>query len=180
MNRTTFFIALSALLTFSIAITSCKNEPKKPQEPEQPKKEVIETNGKVLEWLPADVVKYIWDYKENPKEIVYKGDKVCVIDFNATWCAPCRSLKPHLDKMAEKYNGKAYIIGLDVDKKDKTGSNLSIFERAVDIFRKTNPSFKGGIPALVLISADGKKTKSVVGFSKANVDLIDKFISENM
>ncbi|MDO4691794.1 MAG: thioredoxin family protein [Porphyromonadaceae bacterium] len=154
-----------------------KEEPKK-EEP-SPKKMTIKTDGKVLHFLPADIEKYIWDYKKHKSEFVYKADKVCVIDFNATWCAPCRALKPHLDLLAKKYDGQAYFIGVDIDQSDSMGSNKEVFKRCLEIFYPTNKQFGGSIPAMILVSADGKKIKTLVGFSRKVLDELNAFVEEH-
>lgn len=40
--------------------------------------------------------------------------KVYVVEFWATWCAPCRKGIPHLTDLARKYAGEVTIIGIDV------------------------------------------------------------------
>lgn len=53
---------------------------------------------------------------EGNKEIfeneVINGEGKVLVDFNATWCGPCRMLKPVLDQIAN--DGKK-IIAIDVD-----------------------------------------------------------------
>lgn len=39
-----------------------------------------------------------------------------VIDFNATWCGPCRQFAPIFDSVAEKYHGQALFVSIDTDK----------------------------------------------------------------
>ncbi len=47
-------------------------------------------------------------------------DKPVVIDFWATWCAPCHLLRPLLEELAAQYAGQVKFIGVDV------GSNQGI------------------------------------------------------
>ena len=47
-------------------------------------------------------------------------DKPVVIDFWATWCAPCHLLRPLLEELAAQYAGQVKFIGVEV------GSNQGI------------------------------------------------------
>jgi len=44
----------------------------------------------------------------------FKDGKVHVVEFWATWCAPCRMSFSHLSEIAEKYSGKVDVSGIDV------------------------------------------------------------------
>lgn len=44
----------------------------------------------------------------------YAG-KVTVIDFWATWCAPCHDSFPAYERISQKYAGKASVVGISVD-----------------------------------------------------------------
>ena len=40
---------------------------------------------------------------------------VSVVDFNATWCGPCRMLAPVLEDLSEKYADRVSFFSVDVD-----------------------------------------------------------------
>src|SRR5678810_949769 len=46
---------------------------------------------------------------------IEKHDGLAVVDFWATWCAPCRIIAPVLDQLAVEYQGKVKVTKLDVD-----------------------------------------------------------------
>lgn len=57
---------------------------------------------------------------------VLKSNKLVVVDFWATWCGPCRMAAPIVKSMADKYNGKAVIGKLDVDKNQEISNRYKV------------------------------------------------------
>lgn len=46
--------------------------------------------------------------------------KVVLIDFWASWCAPCRAANPYIQKLYSKYKDKGFeVIGVSLDTKQK-------------------------------------------------------------
>ena len=68
----------------------------------------------------------IIDYKSGETEWKYKGDKPCIIDFYATWCAPCRMIAPSLKELAEEYKDSIYVYKVDVDKQKELAMAMGI------------------------------------------------------
>jgi thiol-disulfide isomerase/thioredoxin len=51
--------------------------------------------------------------KGTPVDGLEKG-RLYVVEFWATWCAPCRSAMPHLSALARKYRDKLSVLSIDV------------------------------------------------------------------
>ncbi len=98
--------------------------------------------------------------------------KVVMLDFWATWCAPCRESIPHLVKLYKNYHENGFeLIGMDLDKGDI--ETVRKFVKSMDIpypivvapedvsrnYRVT------GIPATILIDKEGNIRERIAGFS---------------
>lgn len=90
---------------------------------------------------------------DNFKEEVLDSKTKVLVDFNATWCGPCRMLGPILDKYAEDHDN-VKIVSIDVDDNNELAREYNVFS----------------IPCLVVIK-DGKEINRSVGLiSKAEID----------
>jgi len=49
-----------------------------------------------------------------------------LVDFWATWCAPCRMLAPVIETIAEQYQGRVKVFKLNIDDNPVTPGNYSI------------------------------------------------------
>jgi thioredoxin 1 len=46
---------------------------------------------------------------------ILSANAVCVIDFSATWCGPCKKIAPIIEELAKDYDGRAFLGKVDVD-----------------------------------------------------------------
>ena len=84
--------------------------------------------------------------KENFEKTVLKGKGKVLVDFNASWCGPCRMLSPILEEVASE-NDNVQIVSVDVDGEDLIAEEYMV----------------SSIPCLVLFE-NGKEVKRSVGF----------------
>ncbi len=57
----------------------------------------------------------VWNPNES-KKFKYQGTQPIVIDFNATWCKPCKRIAPILEELNAEYAGKVTFYSIDIDK----------------------------------------------------------------
>ena len=78
--------------------------------------------------------------------LVLKSDKPVLVDFWATWCAPCRQIAPILEEIAADHSDKITIAKLDADHNPVTPAQYRVIS----------------IPTLNLY-VNGEVVKSIVG-----------------
>src|SRR6185436_14850947 len=49
-----------------------------------------------------------------------------LVDFWASWCAPCRTLMPVLDRIAQDYAGRLLLAKLNVDEEQEVAAHFGI------------------------------------------------------
>ena len=68
-----------------------------------------------------------------------------LVDFWATWCGPCKTLGPMLEKLAGEYNGAFELAKVDVDKEQQVAAAFQI--RSVPtVFLIKNGEIVDGFP----------------------------------
>ncbi len=82
-----------------------------------------------------------------------------LVDFNATWCGPCRMLHPVLDELEKEY-ADVKFVGIDCDDESDVAEAYNV----------TN------IPCVILMK-DGKEVARSVGFRPKNS--MAQFIEDN-
>jgi thioredoxin 1 len=87
---------------------------------------------------------------------VLKAATPTLVDFWATWCAPCRMIAPVLEEIAAENEGRLTIAKLDVDSNPGVAASYGI----------------QSIPTLILFK-DGKPVERLVGFMNKK-KLMDK------
>jgi thioredoxin 1 len=60
------------------------------------------------------------------KSEVLESSIPVLVDFWATWCAPCRAIAPALEELASQYKGKAKVAKVDIDVDQQVAQQFGI------------------------------------------------------
>lgn len=133
----------------------------------------LPVSGQKVEYIKtADLVKILKN----------KEDKLSVINFWASWCAPCVKELPHFEKVSKEYDRNEvtfFLISLDFPseiegklipflKKNKITHNVAVmtdtdYNLWID---KVDPGWQGNIPATLIIN----NTKKIRSFHPVELD----------
>ena len=114
---------------------------------------IIYTKIKLINYkfIKMSVIEFDENEKKLEKLIEEHKDKPTFVDFNATWCGPCRVLKPKLEQVCK--DNDFILISVDVDNNSET----------------TEKYQASGIP-FVLLFIEGKKVFEFVGAKQEKLD----------
>ena len=103
----------------------------------------------------------------------YRG-KPILIDFMATWCAPCKLQVKVLRSLWPTYKGKVIFLSISVDERDTLG-RLRSYGEANNITWIMGSSVEAGlkykisaIPTLIIVDSDGKIVFKNIGLVTEN------------
>ena len=127
------------------------------------------------------------DYNLQDVDLTSKKGNIMILNFWATWCAPCKREMPSLEKLAVSFPEiKIYAINMEPPNKLRVRdffreigvvSLNSYFDPKLELVK----SFKmRGLPTSILIDKNGDEFGRVVGEidfqSKEFIDLLKKYI----
>jgi thioredoxin 1 len=88
---------------------------------------------------------------DNYADLVEQSAVPVVLDFGATWCAPCKKLEPMLDELAGQYAGKLRILTADVAEAPGTARKFGVMSVPTVVF------LKGGAPVHRFVGLESKE-----------------------
>lgn len=154
------------LLCLSLFISSCKKQDK------PAKNEITENNTvEVVETIEENIPTY--DYAGLKPLLNQQDDKVYVVNFWATWCAPCVKELPYFEKINQDYkdqNVEVILVSLDFPKKKKTKllpfvAKKNLQSKVVHLddvneqfwIADINEAWSGALPATLIYNKDKRK-----------------------
>ncbi|XP_061487840.1 thioredoxin-like [Rhineura floridana] len=103
----------------------------------------------------AKMVKTVASLTEFQTQLMSAGEQLIVIDFSATWCGPCKMIKPFFHSLSEKYPDVVFVE-IDVDDAQDVAAHCDV---------KCMPTFQFY-----------KNNKKVHEFSGANKEKLEETI----
>ncbi|MEY4988295.1 MAG: Hydroxyacylglutathione hydrolase [Bacteroidota bacterium] len=84
---------------------------------------IVNLSGGMLAWQSANLPTSTSEGVSAPAagmtladfDKLLQGKKLVIVDYNATWCGPCKQLSPVLEAWIKAQNGQVELIKIDVD-----------------------------------------------------------------
>ena len=89
---------------------------------------------------------------ENFRVEVFESALPVLVDFTATWCAPCKEVDPIVDELAGEMAGKARVVKLDIDESPEIYQQLRV----------------NGVPTVIFFN-EGREEDRITGPQKREI-----------
>lgn len=98
----------------------------------------------------------------------YDGEKFndanpTVIDFNATWCAPCKMIAPIFEDLEKDYSDDINFLSIDIDEDGEMAEKYNI----------------SVVPTFVFLNSDGEEIDRITGADSEGLKNKVKSLVEN-
>ncbi|WP_431136437.1 TlpA family protein disulfide reductase [Psychroserpens mesophilus] len=148
------------LVTILMLLFSCKNATEKEQ--------IAEINQEI----DTEISLEVYDFNGLQQFLNTNDDKTYVVNFWATWCAPCIKELPYFEKLTKNYskNVEVILVSLDFPSKYDTKlkpyiANNNLKSKVVALndvdsntwIPKVDESWTGAIPATVIFNKNKRK-----------------------
>lgn len=94
-------------------------------------------------------------------ENILNSKEICVCDFSASWCGPCRMMAPILEDISDKYKRKYYFYQIDIDSAEELAEKFSV-----------------EVVPTIIIFKNGKEIGRTTGFQE--MDEFEKFMLDTI
>jgi thiol-disulfide isomerase/thioredoxin len=173
--RSSFFSLVISVFCLSLFFSSaCQTQTQKSNE------ETLAANIETVSTVP----KVTQIDAQGLKNLLKSNGKPLLINFWATWCAPCREEFPELVKIGTDYKGKVDLITVSLDELSEINGGVPKFlaqmksespayllktpddEVAIELVSK---NWQGALPFTILFNVQGETIYSVQGKFKTDV-----------
>ena len=142
--------------------------------------EVVPLNNLVINEIPKPISPVIFkDYSGNELNLKNYHGKLIIVNFWATWCAPCKKEMPSLDRLYQNNNFQNLeIFAINVEETNiQKAKNffVDLDIKKLEIFFDFNLNFVKefklrGVPTSIIINKKGEEVARIIG----EVDFLNK------
>ena len=179
MNPVLRLLAIVATLGLAVAFIFDLHERSKPKPLFRLDTPHSSASADVVPPSPDDALNFSARALNGPKINLsqYRGHPV-IVDFWATWCAPCRRQIPELNELYKRYNKSRGLVVIGVSCDLLQGEGLAAVEPFVEEFQIAYPIALAdeqlvaamgvqAIPTTLFVGADGKLVSRIVGAGRS-------------
>ena len=69
---------------------------------------------------------------------ILENNNLVIVEFSATWCMPCKAMKPIIESVTNQFDGKAKVLSIDVEEEPDLATKYKIRNIPTILY------FKGG------------------------------------
>ena len=135
----------------------------------------------ILQGLSDTVESFVVEVDENnfTEEVIQKSSTVPVlVDFWATWCGPCKTLTPMLEKLASKHNGAFVLAKVNVDENQRLAMQFQVRSVPAVFMIKDGAVVDGFLGAQPEKVIEQFLAKHISGTEQEIEDPIDRMIAQ--
>jgi len=99
--------------------------------------------------------------KENFEQEVLQSSEPVMVDFWATWCAPCKMIAPIVEEASQSYKGKCKVGKLNIDEAMEIATKFGVMNIPTIMFFKGG-SEKGRLVGVVSKDAISDKIEEIL------------------
>lgn len=105
---------------------------------------VLELDGGIMAWRAQNLPEVGAKSDVNGMTLdaynkLINSDVMVLVDFNAVWCAPCKKMKPFIEKIEKDYKGRVLVLKIDVDENASLAKALKVSGLpALKLYKKGN------------------------------------------
>ena len=117
-------------------------------------KDLFVLKGGIAAWqsanlpLEAEQPKKIYESDTMPFEEARKGNKLVMVDFNATWCKPCKMIEPFVHRLHDNRASEVIVYSIDTDQRPDLATEYNANQIPLLVFIKNNQEVHRSLGAI--------------------------------